>query len=54
MEELKITNQNLALEMEVYKKKEIETTQLKDDVTKERSLLVERNVSSSFFFLFLK
>jgi hypothetical protein len=58
VEELKVINQNLALEMEVYKKKEVETTQLKDDVTKERSLLVERNVSNSlslsllFFFFF--
>lgn len=44
MEELKVINQNLASEMEVYKKKEVETTHLKDEVTKERSLLVERNV----------
>ncbi|KAF9328541.1 Nuf2 family-domain-containing protein [Linnemannia elongata] len=43
VEELKVINQNLASEMEVYKKKEVETTHLKDEVTKERSLLVERN-----------
>ncbi|KAF9928180.1 kinetochore-associated Ndc80 complex subunit nuf2 [Linnemannia zychae] len=43
VEELKIINQNLALEMEEYKRQEIETTRLKDEVTKERSGLAERN-----------
>lgn len=53
MEELKVINQNLASEMEVYKKKEVETTHLKDEVTKERSLLVERNVRAlSLLFRF--
>jgi len=52
VEELKVINQNLASEMEVYKKKEVETTHLKDEVTKERSLLVERNVRTLFRFLF--
>lgn len=53
MEELKVINQNLASEMEVYKKKEVETTHLKDEVTKERSLLVERNVRTPFSLLYI-
>ena len=49
MEEYKIVNQNLALEMEEYKKKEVETTRLKDEVTRERAGLVERNVGGCFY-----
>ncbi|KAG0272095.1 kinetochore-associated Ndc80 complex subunit nuf2 [Linnemannia exigua] len=43
VEELRIMNQNYALEMEEYKKQEMETTRLKDEVTQERGGLVERH-----------
>ncbi|KAF9900696.1 kinetochore-associated Ndc80 complex subunit nuf2 [Linnemannia zychae] len=43
VEELKTTNQSLALQMEEFKKQEEETTRLKDVVTQERAGLVERN-----------
>ncbi|KAF9089775.1 kinetochore-associated Ndc80 complex subunit nuf2 [Mortierella sp. AD031] len=43
VEEYKAVNQSLAMEMEEYKKQEIQTTRLKDEVIRERNGLVERN-----------
>ncbi|KAF9175450.1 kinetochore-associated Ndc80 complex subunit nuf2 [Mortierella sp. AD011] len=43
VEETKIVNQNLAMEMEVLKKQEAQTTRHKDEVARERHALNEKN-----------
>ncbi|KAF9958697.1 kinetochore-associated Ndc80 complex subunit nuf2 [Modicella reniformis] len=43
VEEIKTANKNLAAELEAYKKQEMQTTRLKDEVSKERTALTEQN-----------
>ncbi|KAG0360846.1 Nuf2 family-domain-containing protein [Gamsiella multidivaricata] len=43
VEELKASNQKLAEEMQVYKKREVQMTRQKDEVTKDRLALNEKN-----------
>lgn len=44
IDQIKAVNKGLAADVEAHKKREAQMTQLKDEITRERSVLTEQNV----------